>query len=76
MAAQTASDEKTVERLNCELAPAGETPDEGPAKGPRRVSHQRKAFRAVLAVAFTRYDGEAVSITRVDPALSRVKSGW
>jgi hypothetical protein len=68
LAAQTASDEKTVERPNCELAPAGETPDEGPAKGPRRAPHQRKTSWTVLAVAFTRYDGEAVSVARVDPA--------
>jgi hypothetical protein len=68
LAAQTSSDEKTVERLNCELAPAGETPDEGPAKGPRRAPYQRKASRTVLATAFTRYGGEAVSVARVDPA--------
>jgi hypothetical protein len=76
LAAQTASDEKTVERLNCELAPAGETPDEGPVKGSRRAPCQRKTSRAALAVALTRYDGEAVSVAWVEHSVSCVKPGW
>lgn len=48
MAAQTASDEKTAERLNRELAPVGETPTVRLAKGPRRVPYQRKASRTVF----------------------------
>lgn len=48
MAAQTASDEKTAERLNRELAPVGETPIVRLAKGPRRVPYQRKASRTVF----------------------------
>lgn len=75
MAAQTARDEKTVERLDRELAPAGETPDVRPVKGPRRAPYQRKASRTVLVTAFTRYGGEAVSVARVEHNVSCVKPG-
>jgi len=59
---------KDGRKTNRELAPAGETPVEGLAKGSRRAPYQRKASRTVLAVAFTRYGGEAVSVARVKPA--------
>ena len=75
MAAQTASDEKTVVKTNRELAPAGRLQSMRLAKGSRRAPYQRKASRTVLAVAFTRYGGEAVSVARAKLALCCAKPG-
>lgn len=72
MAAQTASDEKTTESW---LRP-GRLRSLRLAKGPRRAPLQRKTSRAALAIAFTRYGGEAVSVARVELAISRAKLGW